>query len=109
MFTFARGPAFYCQLADFVQHPYPPAVSPSLVTMNVLATTGPFQHILGSNLDLCALLGLCQLFPLKLTGLVLGEQCHAQTEVMKNERKVGKRKRDKFVRHVLELCPKFGK
>lgn len=35
--------------------------------MNVLASTGPFQHILGLNLDLCALLRLFQLFPLKLT------------------------------------------
>lgn len=54
-FMFAQGPAFYSQLVDFVPHSYPPAVSPSLVTVNVLATTGPFHHILGSNLDLCAL------------------------------------------------------
>lgn len=52
---FAQGPAFYSQPVDFVPHSYPPAVSPSLVTVNVLATTGPFHHILGSNLDLRAL------------------------------------------------------
>lgn len=78
-FTFAHSPAFYSRLADFVSNSYSPAVSPSLVTMNVLASTGPFQHILGSNLDLCAILRLCQLLPLMLRGLVLGGECQVQT------------------------------
>lgn len=92
-FTFAHGPAFYSPLADFVTHSYLTAVAPSLVTMNVLATTGPFQHILGSNLDLCALLRLCQLFPLKLTALVLGGQCQVQTS--RKGRTEGKRGRER--------------
>lgn len=64
--------------------------------MNVLASTGPFQHILGLNLDLCALLRLFQLFPLKLTvwggffgGGVRGTVPSSKLEEMNYEREVG--------------------
>lgn len=50
---FAEHPAVCSQLADFVPHSCTPAASPSLVTMNVFATTESFHHVLQANLDLC--------------------------------------------------------